>query len=81
MTKNAVALTRAVAYKRNVDVKTNTVLENGAKQFNETLFQALVNDKPKLYKELKNFLKDNFKTSWWYSRGLILSDFMVLVVS
>ena len=63
MTKNAVAFTRAVAYKRNVDVKTNAVLENSAKQFNETLFQALVNDKPKLYKKLKNFLKDNFKTS------------------
>ena len=63
LTKNAVALTRAVAYKRNVDAKTNTVIENGAGQFNEAFFQALADDKPKLYKELKNFLNDNFKTS------------------
>ena len=63
LTKNAVALTRAVAYKRNVDAKTNTVIENGAGQFNEAFFQALADDKPKLYKELKKFLKDNFKTS------------------
>lgn len=61
--KNTVALTRAVAYKRNVDAKTNTVLENGVEQFSETFFQVLADDKPKLYKELKKFLKDNFKTS------------------
>ena len=61
--KNAVALTRTVAYKRNVDAKTNTVIENGVEQFNEAFFQALSNDKPKLYKELKKFLNDNFKTS------------------
>ncbi len=63
LTKNAVALTRAVAYKRNVDAKTNTMIENGAEQFSEMFFQALRNDKPELYKELKKFLKDNFKTS------------------
>lgn len=61
--KNAVALTRAVAYKRNVDAKTNTAIENGAEQLNEAFFQALADDKPKLYKELKKFLNDNFKTS------------------
>ncbi len=63
LTKNAVALTRAVAYKRNVDAKTNTMIGNGVEQFNEVFFQSLANDKPKPYKELKNFLKDNFKTS------------------
>lgn len=63
LTKNAVALTRAVAYKKNVDAKTNTLIENGAEQFSEMFFQALRNDKPELYKELKKFLKDNFKTS------------------
>lgn len=63
LTKNAVALTRAVAYKRNVDAKTNTAIENGVEQFNEVFFQSLADDKPKLYNELKKFLKDNFKTS------------------
>lgn len=63
LTKNAVALTRAVAYKRNVDAKTNTMIGNGVEQFNEMFFQAIRNDKPELYKKLKNFLNDNFKTS------------------
>lgn len=61
--KNTVALTRAVAYKKNVDAKTNSLIENGVKQFSEVFFQALADDKPKLYKELKKFLKDNLKTS------------------
>lgn len=60
--KNTVALTRAVAYKRNVDAKTNTAIENCTKQLNEAFFQVLADDKPNLYKELKRFLKDNFKT-------------------
>ncbi len=60
--KNTIALTRAVAYKRNVDAKTNTAIENGTEQFNEIFFQALADDKPRLYKELKKFLNDNFRS-------------------
>lgn len=63
LTKNAVALTRAVAYKRNVDAKTNTLIENGASEFQYVLFQAMQEKNPKLYKELKSFIKDNLKTS------------------
>ena len=63
LTKNAVALTRAVAYKRNVDAKTNTMIENSVGQFNEMFYLALADDKPELYNELKKFLNDNFKTS------------------
>lgn len=38
-------------------------IENGVEQLNEAFFQALADDKPKLYKEFKKFLNDNFKTS------------------
>ena len=37
LSKNAVALTRAVAYKKNVDTKTRDLLENGAEQFKDLI--------------------------------------------
>lgn len=58
LTKSAVALTRAVAYKKNVDAKTNSLLENGAAEFQYALFQAMQEKKPELYKELKKFVKE-----------------------
>ena len=61
--KNTVALTRAVAYKKNVDAKTNSLIENGVEQFNSFAYQAMKDENPKLYKELKKFIKDNLKTS------------------
>ena len=61
--KNTVALTRAVAYKKNVDAKTNSLIENGVEQFNSVAYQAMKDENPKLYKELKKFIKDNLKTS------------------
>lgn len=61
--KNTVALTKAVAYKKNVDAKTNSLIENGSEQFMSMIFQGIADENPKLYKELKKFLKDNLKTS------------------
>ena len=61
--KNTVALTRAVAYKKNVDAKTNSLIENGVEEFNANAYQAMKDENPKLYKELKKFIKDNLKTS------------------
>ena len=58
LTKNAVALTRAVAYKKNVDAKTNSLIENGAAEFQAVLFDAMAAENPKLYKELKKYVKE-----------------------
>lgn len=58
LTKNAVALTRAAAYKKNVDAKTNSLIENGAAEFQYILYQAMQEKNPKLYKELKKFAKE-----------------------
>ena len=53
LSKNAVALTRAVAYKKNVDVKTRDALENGAEQFRDLIFEAMAAERPDLYQEVR----------------------------
>jgi len=47
--KNTVALTRAVAYKKNVDAKTSSLIENGAEQFQGYIFEAVSKERPELY--------------------------------
>ena len=61
LSKNAVALTRAVAYKKNVDVKTRDALENGAEQFRDLIFEAMAAERPDLYQEVRRFMKDKQK--------------------
>ena len=56
--KNAVALTRAVAYKKKIDVDSKDALENGAEQFQGYIFEAMSEERPELYKELKKFIKE-----------------------
>lgn len=59
--KNAVALTRAAAYKKNIDIKNRDMLENGAEQFKELIFEAMAEERPDLYKEVKKFIKKKQK--------------------
>ncbi len=61
--KNTVALTRAVAYKKNVDAKTSSLLEDGAEQFQGYIFEAVSKERPELYKEFKKFIKEKTKKS------------------
>lgn len=56
--KNAVALTRAVAYKKKIDIDSRDALENGAEQFQGYIFEAMSEERPELYKELKKFIKE-----------------------
>lgn len=55
--KSAVALTRAVAYKKQVDIKSKDLLENGADQFSGVLFDAMAAERPDLYKQLRAFIE------------------------
>lgn len=55
--KNAVALTRASAYKKNIDIKNKAMLENGLEQFQGVIYEVLRDERPELYKELKKFIK------------------------
>lgn len=56
--KNAVALTRAVAYKKKIDVDTKDVLENGADQFQSMIFEAMADENPELYRQVKKFIRE-----------------------
>ena len=56
--KNAVALTKAIAYKRKIDVDTKTVLENGMEEFQAAIYEAMAQERPDLYRELKKYLKE-----------------------
>ncbi|MCM1506383.1 MAG: DUF3486 family protein [Ruminococcus flavefaciens] len=56
--KNAVALTRAVAYKKKIDIDSQSVLENGADQFQSLIFEAMADEDPDLYKRVKKFIKE-----------------------
>lgn len=56
--KSAVSLTRAAAYKKNVEYKTEDIKEIGMEQVKSILFSALASDHPELYKELKQILND-----------------------
>lgn len=56
--KNAVALTRAVAYKKKIDIDSQSVLENGADQFQSFIFEAMADEAPELYKRFRKFIKE-----------------------
>ena len=55
--KNAVALTRVAAYKRNIDIKNKEILENGADKFMAYIFEIMADEEPELYKKVKKFVK------------------------
>ena len=56
--KNAVALTRAVAYKKKIDIDSQSILENGADQFQSFIFEAMAEEDPELYRRVKKFVKE-----------------------
>ena len=55
--KNAVALTKAAAYKRNIDIKNKGILENSADQFQSLIFETMADEEPELYRKVKKFVK------------------------
>lgn len=56
--KNAVALTRAIAYKKKIDIDSKDILENGAEQFQSMLYEVMADERPDLYREIKKYLKE-----------------------
>ncbi|MDE6101367.1 MAG: DUF3486 family protein [Ruminococcus sp.] len=55
--KNTIALTRAVAYKKNMDIKNKSALENGLGEFTATLFETMRIDKPRLYSQVMKYIE------------------------
>lgn len=54
--KNSVALTKAVAYKKNIDLKNKDILETGVEQVKSMIFEAMAEKRPEMYKEVMDFI-------------------------
>lgn len=54
--KNSVALTKAVAYKKNIELKNRDILETGIEQVKSMIFEAMAEERPELYKEVIGFI-------------------------
>ena len=54
--KNSVALTTAVAYKKNIDLKNKDILETGVEQVKSMIFEAMAEKRPEMYKEVMDFI-------------------------
>jgi len=61
LSKNAIALTKAVAYKKNIDIKNKSVLDNGADQFMSYIYETMSVKDPELFKKVKKFIKSETK--------------------
>lgn len=61
LVKSTVALTKAMAYKKKTDIQTKTLLENGADMLKSTVYQAMAEEEPELYREVKKFIDDHLK--------------------
>ena len=61
LVKSAVALSRAVAYKKQVDVKSKELLDCGMEQFSGVLYDAMATERPDLYKEIQQFITSKQK--------------------
>ncbi len=54
--KNSVALTKAVAYKKNIDLKNKDILETGVEQVRSMIFEAMAEKRPDMYREVMDFI-------------------------
>lgn len=56
--RNAVAVTRATSYKKKIDAECGGVLSRSAEEFDDMVFQAMADEKPELYAEIKKFVEE-----------------------
>lgn len=57
LVKTTPALVRAIAYKKNMDIKNQEIMSTGFDQVKGMLFESLATERPELYAELTRFLK------------------------
>jgi len=50
-----------VAYKKNIDIKNKSVLDNGADQFMSYIYETMSVKDPELFKKVKKFIKSETK--------------------
>lgn len=51
-------LVRTAAYKKNLDLKNQDIMEAGYEKVNKTFFDALAKERPELYAEVSRFLNE-----------------------
>lgn len=59
--KQTISLTRAVAYKKNIDFSNKSLFERASKEFDNALFSAIYSEKPELYTALKDFINSKIQ--------------------
>lgn len=60
--KATTALTRTIAYKKQVDIRNKSLLENGADVFMSDIYQIMAKENPELYEEVKKFTENKLKS-------------------
>lgn len=60
--KATAALTRTIAYKKQMNIKNKSLLENGAELFLSNIYQIMAEENPELYKEVKEFTESKLKS-------------------
>ena len=58
---NAMALMKAVSYKKGVDIKAQSIKETAFDVMKEEIFTALATDKPELYRQLAEYINSKDK--------------------
>lgn len=61
--RNSVALTKAVAYKKNIELKNKDILETGTQQVKSMIFEAMADERPELYRAVMDFIGEKEKSS------------------
>lgn len=59
--KHTIALIRAVAYKQNADYKNTPIFDAVSKEFDNMVLGAIYDEKPELYKEIKDFINSKMQ--------------------
>ncbi|MBD5159350.1 MAG: DUF3486 family protein [Ruminococcus sp.] len=59
--KHTIALIRAVAYKQNSDFRNTPLFDTASREFDNMIFGAIYDEKPELYKEIKDFIKSKMQ--------------------
>ncbi len=60
--KHTIALIRAIAYKQNSDYRNMPIFDAVSKEFDKVVFGAIYDEKPELYKAIKDFINSKMQS-------------------
>lgn len=71
--RNSVAVTRATSYKKKIDSECKSVLSQNAEDFDNLIFQAMADENPELYEEIKKFVEEKVSQEHNFLNGKEIS--------